>query len=99
MKFVPCHDNILVERDTPEEKKSPGGVLLPKSAQDRPDTGVVLSVGPGRSVGSDGVIVRPAVAVGDRVSFGSYAGTEVIWGDETHLVVPWSDILGIIEDD
>jgi chaperonin GroES len=98
MKLVPFHDNVFVERDEVEEKKSPGGIFLPKKVQDRPDTAVVLAVGPGRVLG-DGSMVKPSVKEGDRVLIGRFSGTEVNWDGESKLVVSWGDIMGIVEND
>ena len=97
MKLVPFHDNVFVERDKAEEKKSPGGIILTKKAQDRPDTAVVLAVGPGRVL-SDGSTVKPSVKKGDRVLIGRFSGTEVSLDGEPKLIVPWGDILGIVKD-
>jgi len=98
MKLVPFHDNVFVEREEQEEQQTPGGLVLPKNAQDEPDTAIVVSVGPGRLL-SNGTMVVPLVKCGDRVLIGRYAGTEVNWGREKRLVIPWSEILGIVEDD
>jgi chaperonin GroES len=98
MKIKPFHDNVFVERDEPEEKKSPGGIVLPLNTKEVPDTAVVLAVGPGR-VMSDGTLVIPDVKVGDRIFIGRYSGTEINFGREKRVVIPWSDILGIVEDE
>lgn len=97
MKLKMFHDNVLIERDETEEKKSPGGIVLVKTAQQQPDTGIVLCVGPGRVL--DGTVLKPSVSKGDRVLFGKYAGTELVVGDDKCLVIPWSDILGMVVDD
>jgi chaperonin GroES len=98
MKLKPCHDNIFVEKDKPEEKKTPGGIVVPTKAQDKPDTATVLAVGPGRET-ADGKVMKPGVHVGDKIVIGKYAGTEVQWEDESRTIVAWSDVLGIVEDD
>lgn len=98
MKLNPFHDNVLVERDKPEEKKSPGGIIMTEGAQKQPDTGVVIAVGPGR-VMADGRTVKPDVKPGDRIAFGRFSGTEAVWEEESHLIVPWSDILGLVKED
>ncbi len=98
MKIRPFHDNVFVERDEPEEKKSPAGIVLPKNVENPPDTAIVLAIGPGRIL-SDGSKVIPEVNVGDRVFVSRFSGTEVTVGCEKRLVIPWGDILGIIEDE
>lgn len=98
MKIRPFHDNVFVERDEPEEKKSPAGIVLPKNVENPPDTAVVLAVGPGRFL-SDGSKVIPDVRIGDRIFVSRFSGTEVTVGCEKRLVISWGDILGIIEDE
>ena len=98
MKLIPFHDNVFVERDKAEEKKSPGGIILTKKAQGIPDTAVVLAVGPGRVL-DDGSIVKPGVDIGDRVLIGKFSGTEVNWEEDKCLSVPWGDIIGIVKND
>lgn len=98
MKIRPFHDNVFVERDEPEEKKSPAGIVLPKNVENPPDTAVVLAVGPGRVL-FDGTLVVPDVNIGDRVFVSRFSGTEVTVGCEKRLVISWGDILGIVEDE
>ncbi|MBN2258113.1 MAG: co-chaperone GroES [Anaerolineaceae bacterium] len=98
MKLTPFHDNIFIKRDELEERKTKGGLHLPKSAQKQPDTAVVLSVGPGRTL-PDGTVVKPTVKPGDRILISRYAGVDVNWDIETRTVIPWSDVLGLVEED
>lgn len=98
MKIRPLHDRVVVRR-MEEERKSPGGIVLPDSAAEKPSKGEVLAIGTGKLL--DSGEVRPlAVKVGDQVLFGKYAGTEVklsgVAGDEV-LVMREDDIMGVIE--
>lgn len=98
MKIRPLHDRVVVRR-MEEERKSPGGIVLPDSAAEKPSKGEVLAIGTGKLL--DNGEVRPlAVKVGDHVLFGKYSGTEVklsgVAGDEV-LVMREDDIMGVIE--
>lgn len=95
MAFRPLHDNVLVKRLEPEEERQ-GGIIIPDTAKEKPQEGEVLAVGPGRTQ-DDGSRRPVGVAVGNKVLFGKYAGTEItIDGDEV-LVLREADILGVLE--
>lgn len=95
MKLRPLHDRVIVKR-MEEERTSPGGIVIPDSAKEKPIKGEVLAVGTGK-VKDNGDVIAPAVKVGDLVLFGKYAGTEVkIDGDEL-LVMREEDIMAVIE--
>jgi chaperonin GroES len=91
----PLRDKIVVERSEAEEKTS-GGIVLPDTAKDKPKQGVVISVGPGRVL-DNGKILEPQVKKGDKVLFGSFAGTEVKIEGKEYLILSESEILAIIE--
>jgi chaperonin GroES len=95
MKYRPLHDRVIIE---PVEGReiSAGGIIIPDTAKEKPQEGKVIAVGTGIMV-KDGKTVPLQVKPGDRVLYSKYAGTEVKFGDETHLVVREDDILGIIE--
>jgi chaperonin GroES len=96
-RFRALHDRVLVKRIEAEEK-TPGGIIIPDTAKEKPIEGEVLAVGPG--VRDENGTVRPLdVKVGDRVLFGKWAGTEVIIDGEDRLILKESDILGILEDE
>ena len=95
MKFRPLHDRVIVKR-LEEQEKSAGGLFIPDSAKEKPQQGTVLAVGSGTVLPS-GEVVPLQVKVGDRVLFGKYAGTEVKFGDEEHIVMREDDILAIFE--
>jgi chaperonin GroES len=91
----PLHDRVLIRRIEAEEK-TPGGIIIPDTAKEKPVEGEVLAVGAGARDDS-GKIIPLDVKVGDRVLFGKWSGTEVILGGEDRLIVKESDILGVIE--
>ncbi len=94
MNIRPLHDRIVVRR-TEEEQKTAGGILLPGSAQEKPQQGTVLAVGNGQITDAG---VRPLdVKVGDTVLFGQYAGQTVKVNGEELLIMKESDVLGVLE--
>jgi chaperonin GroES len=95
MRIEPLGDKLIVSRLNSEETTS-GGIVLPDSAQDRPNQGRVLSVGPG-NLNQDGGRSPLQVSDGDRVIFAGYAGTEVIFDDQEYLILSEADILAVIE--
>ncbi len=95
MNYRPLHDRVIISRIEGQDI-SAGGIIIPDTAKEKPQEGKVLAVGTG-TVLKDGKIVPLQVKPGDRVLFSKYAGTEIKFGDETHLVVREDDILGILE--
>lgn len=95
MKIRPLHDRVIVRR-LEEERTSPGGIVIPDSATEKPIQGEVIAVGNGKILDSGDI--RPLeVKVGDRVLFGKYGGTEVKVSGEEVLVLREEDIMGVIE--
>ena len=94
MRFVPLADKIVVRRLDAEETTA-GGIVLPDTAQLKPKQGRVLSVGDGKIL-KDGSRAVPEVNEGDRVLFGSYAGTEVAVDDEELLIMSADEILAVV---
>ena len=95
MNIRPLHDRVIVRR-VEEEKTSPGGIVLPGSASEKPDRGEVIAAGKGRITDS-GEVRAMDVAVGDKILFGKYAGTEVKVDGEELLVMREDDIVAVIE--
>jgi chaperonin GroES len=95
--FRPLHDRILVKRIEAEEK-TPGGIIIPDTAKEKPIEGEVLAVGPGAR-DETGTVQPLDVRVGDRVLFGKWSGTEVIIEGEDRLIMKESDVFGVIERD
>lgn len=95
MNIKPLQDRVIVKR-IEEEEKTKGGIIIPDSAKEKPQEGIVMAVGPGK-VTDDGKKISLEVKKGDRILFGKYAGTEIKIDDEEHLIMREDDILGIIE--
>ncbi|HHB92584.1 MAG TPA: co-chaperone GroES [Thioploca sp.] len=95
MHIRPLHDRVIVKR-VEEERTSPGGIVIPDSATEKPIRGKILSVGKGKIL--ENGEARPLdVKVDDVVLFGKYSGTEVKVDGEDLLVMREEDIMGIIE--
>lgn len=94
-KFRPLHDRVLVRRVEAEEK-TPGGIIIPDTAKEKPVEAEVLAAGPG-SRSEDGKLHPLDVKAGDRVLFAKWSGTEVILDGEDRLILKESDILGVLE--
>jgi chaperonin GroES len=93
-KFRPLHDRVVVRRIEADEKTK-GGIIIPDTAQEKPQEGEVVAVGPGAR-DEDGERVEMDVAVGDRILFGKWSGTEVKIDGEDLLIMKESDIMGVI---
>jgi len=95
MKVRPLHDRVLVKR-MEEEKTSPGGIVIPDTAAEKPIKGEVIAIGNGKILDS-GEVRKLDVKVGDKVLFGKYSGTEVkVEGDE-YVVMREDDIMAVLE--
>jgi chaperonin GroES len=95
MAFRPLHDRVLVRRVEAEEKTA-GGIIIPDTAQEKPQEGEVIAVGAGAR-DEAGKLVPLDVKDGDRILFGKWSGTEVKIDGEDLIIMKESDILGIIE--
>jgi chaperonin GroES len=95
MKIRPLQDRILVKR-MEEKEKSVGGIIIPDSAKEKPQDGLVVAVGPGKTLDS-GEIAKPGVKKGDRILFSKYAGTDVEVGGDEHIIIREDDVLAIWE--
>ncbi len=95
MKVRPLHDRVVVRR-LEDERKSPGGIVIPDTAAEKPMQGEVIAVGNGKILDS-GEQRGLDVKVGETVLFGKYSGTEVKIGGEELVVMREDDIMGVIE--
>ena len=93
-KFRPLHDRVVVRRIGAEEKTK-GGIIIPDTAQEKPQEGEVIAVGPGGRDES-GKLIPIDVKPGSRVLFGKWSGTEVKLDNEELLIMKESDIMGVI---
>ena len=94
-KIRPLHDRVLVKREE-DERKSPGGIVIPDTAAEKPSKGRVLAVGNGKIL-EDGKTRPLDVKVGDKVLFGKYSGTEVKLDGDDVLVMREEDLLAVID--
>jgi chaperonin GroES len=95
MKIRPLHDRVIVKR-LEEDKTSPGGIVIPGSAAEKPVQGKIVAVGKGKIL--ENGQVRPCdVKVGDKILFGKYDGTEVRVEGEQLLVMRESDVMAVFE--
>ena len=94
MKFRPLPDRVLVKR-IDEDEKSPGGIIIPDTAKEKPSEGKVVAVGSGTK-SEDGKVTALDVKKGDKILFGKWSGTEVTVDGDELIIMKESDILGII---
>ena len=91
----PLGDRIVVKALEAEET-SRGGIVLPDSAKERPQTGEVLAVGPGKTL-DNGSLAAMEIKVGDRVVYSKYGGTEIKIGGEEVIILRQDDVLGVVD--
>jgi chaperonin GroES len=91
----PLHDRVVVERVEAEEKTA-SGIVLPGSAAEKPDMGVVIAVGDGKIL-DNGNKVNMNVKIGDKIIFGKYSGQTVKMNSKEYLIMREDDIFGIIK--
>jgi chaperonin GroES len=96
MRFRPLHDRVLVKR-IEAEAKSPGGIIIPDTAMEKPQEGEVIAVGPGGRDQS-GKLTPIDVKVGNRVLFGKWSGTEIKLDGVEYLIMKETDILGVLTE-
>ena len=94
-KFRPLHDRVLIRR-VKEEEKSRGGIIIPDTAQEKPQEGEVIGVGAGAR-DEAGKIQPLDLKIGDRILFGKWSGSEVKLDGEDLLIMKESDVMGVIE--
>ena len=95
MKIRPLGDRILVKR-LEQEQKTKGGIIIPDSAQEKPQEAEVVAVGEGRVL-EDGSKRRLELKVGERILFTKYSGTEIKLDGTEHLILKEEDVLGVIQ--
>ena len=94
MKFRPLHDRIALRR-IEGDAKTPGGIIIPDTAAEKPQQGEVIAVGPGAR-GEDGKIVPLGLKPKDKVLFGKWSGTEVKIDGQEVLIMKESDVMGVL---
>jgi chaperonin GroES len=96
MKLRPLGDGVVIEQVEAEDKTS-GGIILPDTAQEKPQIGKIIAAGPGKTLDS-GKVVAMTVKKGDKVIYSKYMGNDVEVDGKKYVVVRESEILGIVED-
>jgi chaperonin GroES len=95
MKIQPLHDRVLIRR-VEEEEKTRGGIIIPDTAKEKPQEGIVVATGKGK-VRDDGRITPLGVAAGDRVMFSKYAGNDVTLNGEDYTILREEDVLAVVD--
>jgi chaperonin GroES len=95
MNFRPLHDRVVIRRIESNDR-TPGGIIIPDTAKEKPQEGEVIAVGPGAR-DETGRMQSLDVQVGDRILFGKWSGTEVRIAGEEYLIMKESDILGVLD--
>ena len=95
MNIRPLHDRVLVRR-IEQDQTTAGGIIIPDTAQEKPQEGEVVAAGSGARA-EDGKLTPLDVKAGDRILFGKWSGTEVKVDGEELLIMKESDIMGVIE--
>jgi chaperonin GroES len=95
MKIRPLHDRVVIKRKE-EERLSPGGIVIPDTAKEKPVRGEVLAVGNGKIL-QDGRVIPLDVKVGDEVLFGKYSGNEIKVDGEELVVMREDDIMAVFD--
>ncbi len=96
LSLRPLADRVIVE-PLDKEEVTPGGILLPETAKEKPQEGRVVSVGPGRWDEDGKKRVEMEVSQGDTVIFAKYSGTEIKLNDKKYLILSEKDILAVLE--
>ena len=95
MKIRPLYDRIVVKR-IDEQETTRSGIIIPDSAQEKPQEAEVIAVGHGKRL-EDGTLVALDVKAGDRILFGKYSGNEIRLDGEEYLIMREDDVLGVLE--
>jgi chaperonin GroES len=96
LKLRPLGDRVIVE-PLEQEEKTASGILLPETAKDRPQEGLIVAVGPGRWDEEGKKRVEMEVARGDKVVFAKYSGSEIKLDEKKYLIMGEKDVLAVLE--
>ncbi len=95
LNLTPLGDRVIIEPSEDEAQTSPGGIIIPDTAKEKPQQGEVIAAGPGRTT-DEGKVIDMPVKVGQTVIYSKYAGTEYSEDGVDYLIVRESDILAIV---
>lgn len=96
MQFNPIRDNVVIEK-TQNESTTKSGIVIPDSVKDKPSIGVVIAVGPGKTL-ENGTKIVPEVNVGDSVYYSKYSGNEIKVDGKDYVIISEANILSIIKN-
>jgi chaperonin GroES len=96
LKLKPLGDRVIIEPSDSETSTTPGGIIIPDTAKEKPQQGAVVAAGPGRTT-DDGNVIAITVKTGQTVVYSKYAGTEYTENGTDYLIVRESDILAIVD--
>ncbi len=96
LNLRPLADRVIVE-PLDQEEKTAGGILLPETAKEKPQEGVIVAIGPGRWDEDGKKRLEMEVALGDKVVFAKYSGSEIKLNDKKSLIMSEKDILAVLE--
>ena len=94
LNLRPLGDRLVIEPNEEEAQTSPGGIIIPDTAKEKPQKGTIVAAGPGRTT-DEGKVIELPVKVGDVVIYSKYAGTEYTENGTDYLIVRESDILAV----
>ena len=94
-KFKPLNDRVLIQR-IDAQNKTPGGILIPDNAKEKPVEGIVISVGPGKVL-DNGKLQAPSVKEGDKILFGKWGGSEISLDGKEYLIIKEDEILAVFQ--
>ncbi len=97
MKLKPLSDKVVIEISMDETEMTPGGIVLPDTAREKPQQGMVIAVGPGKLNETTGKRDEMPVKVGDKVLFQKYGGTDLKMSGKEYKILSERDLLGILE--
>ena len=95
VELMPLGDRVVVE-SVEQAQKSAGGVILPDTAKEKPQEGVIIAVGPGRKT-DKGEVIKIDLKVGDKVIYSKYSGSEIKIEGKEYLIVSEKDVLAIVK--
>ena len=95
VELKPLGDRVVVEA-VEQAPKSAGGVILPDTAKEKPQEGIIIAVGPGRKT-DKGDLIKVEVSVGDKVIYSKYSGSEIKLDGKEYLIISEKDVLAIVK--